>query len=152
MRRRLEAAEPRREWREATAWRWRLRHHRVRPTDPATALVQAVARDRELNEEERVSYDRVAGGLQGTFRASSAVECMNSVLRMQQSRHKRMTQPMLDLKRLYWNTRPLRSGPRKDLSPCQKLRLDLPSHDFWVLLNADPPQWTQLLSASGNPE
>jgi hypothetical protein len=29
------------------------------------------------------------------------VECLNSVLRMQQARHRRMTQPMLDLKRLY---------------------------------------------------
>jgi hypothetical protein len=152
MHRRLEAAEPRREWREATAWRWRLRHRRVQSTAPATALVQAVARDRELNEEEHASYDRVAAVLRDTFRASSAVECMNSVLRMQQSRHKRMTQPMLDLKRLYWNTRPFRSGPRKDVSPYQKLGLDLPAYDFWELLNTDPPQLTQLLSTSGNPE
>ena len=55
-------------------------------------------------EPERASYDRVAAVLEDTFRASSAVECMNSVLRMQQSRHKRMTQPMLDLKRLPRNS------------------------------------------------
>ncbi|SIO63437.1 hypothetical protein SAMN05444166_7346 [Singulisphaera sp. GP187] len=36
---------------------------------------------------------------------------MNSVLRMYPSRHRRMTQPMLDLKRLYWNTHAFRSGP-----------------------------------------
>jgi hypothetical protein len=46
----------------------------------------------------------VAAVLGSTVRASSAVECMNSVLRMQQSRHKRMTQPMLDLKRLPRNS------------------------------------------------
>jgi hypothetical protein len=74
--------------------------------------------------------------LEDTFRASSAVECMNSVLRMQQSRHKRMTQPMLDLKRLYWNCHPFRSGPRKDLSPYQALGLELPSYDFWDLLRS----------------
>ena len=64
-----------------------------------------MARDRELDGEERASYERVAAVLGDTLRASSAVECMNSVLRMQQSRHRRMTQPMLDLKRLYWNCR-----------------------------------------------
>src|SRR5436309_66720 len=60
---------------------------------------------------------------------SGAVECMNSVLRMQQSRHRRMTQPMLDLKRLYWNCRSFRSGPRKDTSPYRALGLKLPTYD-----------------------
>jgi hypothetical protein len=146
MHRRLEAAEPRPEWREATAWRWRLRHRRRRPTGPGSALVQAVAGGRELGGEERVSYDRVAAVLRDTFRASSAVECMNSVLRMQQSRHRRMTQPMLDLKRLYWNCRAFRSGPRKDASPYQALGLPLPTFDFWDLLQADPARLTQQLS------
>jgi hypothetical protein len=152
MHRRLERAEPRRQWREAMAWRWWLRHRRVRPADPRTALVQAVACDRELNEEERASYARVAAVLRDTFRASSAVECMNSVLRMQQSRHRRMTQGMLDLKRLYWNSRAFRSGPRKDVSPYQALGLELPRHDFWELLYTDPAQLTQQLSTQGNTE
>jgi hypothetical protein len=43
--------------------------------------------------------DRVSAVLVDTFRASSAVERLNRVLRMQQSRHKRMSQPMLDLTR-----------------------------------------------------
>jgi hypothetical protein len=150
MHRRLETAEPRREWREAMAWQWWLRHRRVRPADPRTALVQAVARDRELDEEERASYARVAAVLGDTFRASSAVECMNSVLRMQQSRHRRMTQGMLDLKRLYWNSRPFRSGPRKDVSPYRALGLELPTYDFWELLHTDPAQLTQQLSTQGN--
>src|SRR5262249_24354063 len=83
-------------------------------------------------------------------RASSAVECMNSVLRMQQSRHRRMTQPMLDLKRLYWNCRPFRSGPRADVCPYRALGLELPTYDFWALLHADPAQLTQQLSTPGD--
>lgn len=144
--RRLEAAEPRREWREAMAWRWWLRHRRVRPADPVTEVIRATARDRAFSAEGRTSYDRVSAVLRDTFRASSAVECLNSVLRMQQSRHRRMTQPMLDLKRLYWNTRPFRSGPRKDVCPYRRLGLELPTYDFWELLQADPGHLTQQLS------
>lgn len=148
MHRRLEEAEPRREWREAMAWRWWLLHRRPPASAPLMDLVGAVGRDRELNEEERASYDRVSAVLRDTFRASGAVECMNSVLRMQQSRHKRMTQPMLDLKRLYWNCHPFRSGPRKEVSPYQRLGLNLPSFDFWGLLQANPAELTQRLSTS----
>ena len=103
-----------------------------------------------LDQGERASYDRVAAVLKDTFRASSAVECMNSVLRMQQSRHRRMTQPMLDLKRLYWNCHTFRSGPRKEVSPYQALGLDLPTFDFWTLLQTDPSELTQRLSTTRN--
>ena len=75
---------------------------------------------------------------------------MNSVLRMQQSRHRRMTQPMLDLKRLYWNCRPFRSGPRKDRCPYRVLGLALPAYDFWELLHADPARLAQQLSTQGD--
>jgi hypothetical protein len=150
MHRRLGAAEPRPDWREAMAWRWWLRHGRVGSSDPLTELLRGVARGRELDAEERASYERVAAVLGDTVRASSAVECMNSVLRMQQSRHRRMTQPMLDLKRLYWNCRPFRSGPRKDACPYRALGLELPTYDFWALLHADPAQLTQQLSTQGN--
>ena len=105
MHRRLQSAEPRPRWREAMAWRWWLRHGRPAPAaNPLIGSVRAAARRRGLDEEEGESYDRVEAVLDGTVRASSAVECMNSVLRMQQSRHKRMTQPMLDLKRLPRNS------------------------------------------------
>jgi hypothetical protein len=146
MHRRLELAEPRPDWRGAMAWRWWLRHGRVGPSDPLTECLRGVARGRELDEEERASYDRVSAVLRDTVRASSAVECMNSVLRMQPSRHRRMTQPMLDLKRLYWNGRAFRSGPRKDACPYRALGLELPTYDFWELLHTDPAQLTQQLS------
>jgi hypothetical protein len=150
MHRRLEAAEPRAEWREAMAWRWWLQHGRVGPAGPLMELLRGVARGRELDAEERASYQRVAAVLGDTVRASSAVECMNSVLRMQQSRHRRMTQPMLDLKRLYWNCRAFRSGPRKDTCPYRALGLELPTYDFWELLHTDPARLTQQLSTQGN--
>lgn len=148
--RRLEAAEPRRDRRAAMAWRWWLRHRRPRPSAPVIELIRAAGRECTLSAEEQSSFDRIAAILGGTVRASSAVECMNSVLRMQQSRHRRMTQPMLDLKRLYWNCRPLRSGPRKDACPYQALGLELPAYDFWELLHSDPAQLTQELSTQGN--
>jgi hypothetical protein len=150
MHRRSEAAEPRPDWREAMAWRWWPRHGRVGPADPLTGLLRGVARDRELDAEERTSYERVAAVLGETVRASSAVECIDSALRMQQARHRRMTQPMLDLKRLYWNCRPFRSGPRKDAGPYRALGLELPTYDFGELLHADPAQLAQQLSTQGN--
>jgi hypothetical protein len=153
MHRRLEAAESRPAWRAAMAWRWWLRHARVGPAaNRPMAMLRAVARRRELDEPERASYDRVAAVLETTVRASSAVECLNGVLRMQQSRHKRMSQAMLDLKRLYWNSHALRSGPRKDVCPYRALGLELPTYDFWELLQADPARLTQELSTQGNEE
>jgi hypothetical protein len=152
MHRRLESAEPRPQWRAAMAWRWWLRRGRVGRSDAITECLRGVARSRELDAEERASYERVAAVLGNTVRASSAVECMNSVLRMQQSRHRQMTQPMLDLKRLYWNCRAFRSGPRKDACPYRGLGLELPTYNFWELLRADPAQLTQQLSTPGDAE
>ena len=91
MHERLAVAEPRPEWRFAMAWRWWLRHGHPGPAaNPAVAVVRDVGRRRRLTEPEQASYDAVAAVLGDTTRASSAVECMNSVLRMQQSRHRRM--------------------------------------------------------------
>ena len=54
-------------------------------------------------------------------KASSCVEGLNSVVRMQQSRHRKMSQGLLDLKRLYWNLRKFRTGGRKKTSPYERL-------------------------------
>jgi len=152
MHERLARAEPQPEWRLAMAWRWWLRHGHPGPAaDPAVALVRGVGRQRRLTEPEQASYDAVAAVLGDTARASGAVECMNSVLRMHQSRHRRMTQAMLDLKRLYWNSHRFRSGPRKEVCPYQGLGLGLETFDFWELVQADPARLTQQLSAKGNP-
>jgi hypothetical protein len=79
-------------------------------------------------------------------RASSAVECVNSVLRMQQARHRGLGQEMLDLKRLYWNSRAFRAGKRKGKCPYQLLGVQLPTYSFWELLQLDPAQLEQELS------
>jgi hypothetical protein len=55
MHRRLEWAAPNATWREAMAWRGWLLPRRVLGSDPLIRLVQAVGRDRELNESERAS-------------------------------------------------------------------------------------------------
>ena len=82
-------------------------------------------------------YGEIAGTLRATIRASSAVECVNSVLRMHQSRHRNLGQGLLDLKRLYWNTRPFRKGRRRGRCPYQKLGLELPSYDFMAMIRAE---------------
>jgi hypothetical protein len=52
--RRLQAAEPRPEMREAMAWRWWLRPVRAAPaSDARIEVLCRLARDRDLDEEER---------------------------------------------------------------------------------------------------
>jgi hypothetical protein len=81
-------------------------------------------------------------------RASSCVEGLNSVVRMQQSRHRKMTQGLLDLKRLYWNLRTFRTGRRKKTSPYERLGVSLPPNlSWWQLLQLPPDQLRPLLSA-----
>jgi hypothetical protein len=96
-------------------------------------LVQEVVCQR-MDPSWRDSYGAVSRVLRGTVRASSAVECMNSVLRMHQSRHRTVSQGLLDLKRLYWNCREFREGKRRRRCPYELLGLKLPSYRFWDLL------------------
>jgi hypothetical protein len=88
-----------------------------------------------------------------TWRASSLVECLNSTVRMQQARHRKMTQGLLDLKRLYWNTHIFRTGRRRGASPYQRLGLPWPeSLRWWDLLKWTPEQLRDQLSALENPK
>jgi hypothetical protein len=129
------------ELRAALVRLWWLRRQHVRGSDlqarggygAVALLVQAMLCQR-LDPNWRESYRQLATVLRRTVRASSAVECMNSVLRMHQSRHRTLTQGMLDLKRLYWNTRVFRGGKRKGRCPYEHLGLALPCYDFWGLL------------------
>ena len=90
---------------------------------------------------------RVRAVLRGVWRASSLVECVNSVVRMQQTRHRVMTQGLLDLKRLYWNLRRFRAGHRKDQTPYGLLGLRLPELSFWEFLKLTPEELRERLSA-----
>ena len=83
--------------------------------------------------------------LRHAVRASSAVECVNSVVRMHQGRHRHVSQGLLDLKRLYWNCRVFREGKRKGQSPYALLGVHLPSSDWWQLLQMAPEELEQKL-------
>ena len=90
-------------------------------------------------------YLEVDERLRQAVRASSAVEGVNSVVRMHQGRHRHVSQGMLDLKRLYWNCRVFREGKRKRHSPYELLGLQLPTSDWWQLLQMDPEELAQKL-------
>jgi hypothetical protein len=92
----------------------------------------------------------VQGVLRGVWRASSLVECLNSVARMQQGRHRKMTQGLLDLKRVYWNCRRFRTGHRRGKSPYALQGLQLPTRDWWELLRLTPEQLHQQLQVANN--
>ena len=83
--------------------------------------------------------------LRHAVRASSAVECVNSVVRMHQGRHRHVSQGLLDLQRLYWNCRVFREGKRKGKSPYELLGLHLPSSNWWQLLQMTPEELEQKL-------
>jgi hypothetical protein len=150
MHERLRTAVPDDALRDACVRRWSLRHHRPKATTPTAAssideVLDEVIRNGPLNAAEQAAYDQVGHIIRTTIRASSAVEGINSVLRMHQGRHRTMTQGMLDLKRLYWNCRRPMSGRRKGKSPYELLGVALPSTDFWTLL-AHSPRPTETLS------
>jgi hypothetical protein len=85
--------------------------------------------------------------LRRAYRASSLVECINSVLRMQQARHRKMTQNLLDLKRLYWNSHTFRTGRRRGTTPYQRLGVPWPpGQRWWDLLKLTPEQLQEKLS------
>jgi hypothetical protein len=152
----LAEAEPDRERRAALVklWQWRREARKAEAQGSGNVvaavgeLLVAVVKAR-LGEKWQESYRRVSAALKGVVRASSAVECVNSVVRMHQSRHRNLSQELLDLKRLYWNCRDFVEGKRKDHCPYQLLGLKLPSYDPWVLLQMDPAELQKLLSSSG---
>jgi hypothetical protein len=87
--------------------------------------------------------------LRRAYRASSLVECINSVLRMHQAGHRRMTQGLLDLKRLYWNCHTFGSGRRRQTTPYQRLGVPWPEGlRWWDLLKLTPEQLRDKLSTA----
>jgi hypothetical protein len=139
--------------RQAAVWREGLRR---RPEALVGEDVSArVARGRQVvatlvlartEDRGQQMLAQVRGVLQDAWRASSLVEGLNSVVRMQQRRQKRLTQGLLDLKRLYWNLRPFRAGKRKNTTPYGRLGLVLPSQDWWEILHWSPEELRQELA------
>jgi hypothetical protein len=151
----LEEAEPCPQRREALVqlWRWRRESRQADAAETNRVMAEVgemlveVVKTR-LGQTWKESYRRVSRVLWRVLRASSCVECVNSVVRMHQARHRNLTQQMLDLKRLYFNCRTFLEGKRKKHCPYQLLGLKLPSYDPWVLLQMDPVLLEQLLSSS----
>jgi hypothetical protein len=143
--RQLQEAEPDPTRRAALVRLWWLRRQRSRRKSSSSgggmACVAALVQMQVcagLDADWARAYRRVSRVLWTTVRASSAVECMNSVIRMHQVRHRSLTQPLLDLKRLYWNCRAFDDGRRRGRCPYEHLGLKLPSYDFWELLQRSP--------------
>jgi hypothetical protein len=116
----------------------------------AATRAWALARTAQLTKpcpDWREEARRVGRVLRGVWRASSLVEWVNSVARMRQARHRRMTQGLLDLKRLYWDLRHFRIGRRKDQTPDGLLGPDLPELSFWEFLKLTPEELREELSA-----
>ena len=142
--RQLEQAEPDAALRAELVRLWWLRRQRPRVgaagipggSGHVAHLVQMVVCQKR-SACWAASYRRVSRVLRQTVRASSAVEGMNSVLRMHQARHRTLTQELLDLKRLYWNSRPFREGKRQGRCPYELLGLKLPRYDFWSVLHSE---------------
>jgi hypothetical protein len=114
----------------------------------------ALARTVQLTKacsDWREEARRVRAVLRGVWRASSLGECVNSVARMQQARHRKITQELLDLKRLYWNLRRFRIGRRKAQTPYGLLGLKVPDLSFWEFLKLTPEELREQLSAMGDP-
>jgi hypothetical protein len=87
--------------------------------------------------------------LRRAYRASSLVECINSVLRMHQAQHRKMTQELLNLKRLYWNGHRFRTGHRRGTTPYERLGVPWPEDlRWWDLLSMTPEQLRQRLSTA----
>lgn len=85
------------------------------------------------------------------YRASSLVECINSVLRMQQAQHRKLSQEMLDLKRLYWNSHEFRTGRRRGKTPYEILGVPWPEGQcWWELFKMTPEQLRNKLSTRKN--
>jgi hypothetical protein len=110
------------------------------------ALVRAVQLTRSCPHWHEEAQ-RVRVVLRSVWRASSLVECVNSVARMQQARHRKMTQGLLDLKRLYWNLRQFRTGRRRGQTPYGLLGLAVPNLSFWGFLKLTPDELREKLSA-----
>jgi hypothetical protein len=90
--------------------------------------------------------------LRRAYRSSSLVECLNSAVRMHQCRHRKLTQGLLDLKRLYWNGHTFRTGRRRGSTPYQRLGVPWPEGlRWWDVLKLTPEQLRQKLSTAKMP-
>jgi hypothetical protein len=103
----------------------------------------------KAGETGQAAVTAIRDVLRRAYRASSLVECINAALRMQQARHRKMTQGLLDLKRLCWNCHTFRSGRRRGSTPYGRLGVPWPEGlRWWELLKLTPEQLREKLSTA----
>jgi hypothetical protein len=103
----------------------------------------------KAREEGEQAVAAVRDIFRRAYRASSLVECINSVLRMQQAQHRKMTQGLLNLKRLYWNCHTFSTGRRRGTTPYQRLGVPWPEGmRWWDVLKLTPEQLREKLSTA----
>jgi Transposase len=114
----------------ARCWYWRSRAHTSAWSQHQylAALVGLEYWQRRVENFSAVQRE-VYEALDRVVRASSAVECLNSLLRPYISVKKHLSQGFLALIALYWNTRPLKQ--RGNQTPFQLSGVDLGGDD-WV--------------------
>jgi hypothetical protein len=106
----------------------------------------------KVGEDGRQAVIAVGDILRRAYRASSLVECINSAIRMHQCRHRKMTQGLLDLKRLHWNCHQFRTGRRRGTTPYSRLGVPWPEGlRWWDVLKLTPEQLRQKLSTANMP-
>ena len=144
------------EVKEAAVRQEGLRHRpeAVRGDSPQAAvlrgiLVMAAVVLAKAGAEGQQAVTAIRDILRRAYRASSLVECINSVLRMHQAGHRQMTQGLLDLKRLYWNCHTFDSGRRRGSTPYQRLGVPWPEGlCWWDVLKLPPEQLRDKLSTA----
>jgi hypothetical protein len=141
----LRVAVPEPRWRDALGHGWSLlKALKQAEGDQRVYWSQLVALSRvlcgQLCPDGQASSMQVDALLRQAVRASRAVDGANSVVRMPQGRPRHVSQGMLDLKRRYWNGRAFEAGKRKGRSPYELLGLQLPTSDWWQLLQRDPQE------------
>ncbi len=114
--------------------RWDRRARTQELEEAARQLAEVVERDPE-NLYRAVSM--VLPVLARRYRASSAIENLNSVLRPYLVVQKTTSKPFLDLFRFYWNTRIREWGPHKGTSAHELLTGE--RVDDWLTLLGYPP-------------
>ena len=116
---------------------------RLSTTTPGSAATRAwmLSRTVQLAKTDpdwRAQAQRVRQVLRGVWRASSLVECINSVARMQQARHRKMTQGLLDLKRLYLEPPPVPNRPPQGPDALRPAGPEAPRSELLGVPQADP--------------
>jgi hypothetical protein len=118
---------------DATVGAWALTHDRLRARAALIASLRASAA-RQANSDFTSVYAQIETVMESALRASSAIECLNSIWRVYQQVKKTFGTKFAYLVALYHNMRPFSEGPRKGRTPFELLGLQLPTENWLELL------------------